>query len=96
MKNLILDFFYKFLPKLLAGTRNDGAFSTTRLCFLGAFSAAVFFSLLSLCAFIYYNQYNLILFLCDSWLISALLVGGLLPVKDRVKILNKLLEKKYE
>lgn len=91
----IKDFFYIFIPRLLGGGESKKSFSTTRLSFLGAFTAAWFYSLIAVIAFIDAGEYQLLLILCISWEVSAILTGGLLPMKDRVKILDKILERKY-
>jgi hypothetical protein len=88
----IHDFCYKFLPKLLAGTRATGVYSSNRVALMGCLTAAVFFSAFTLWTFSRHSQYEHILYICANWLFPAIFFIIGLNTKARAMIANKIVD----
>lgn len=88
----IHDFCYKFLPKLLAGTRATGVYSSNRVALMGCLTAAVFFSAFTLWTFSRHAQYELMLYLCAIWLFPAIVISIGLTTNARAMIANKIVD----
>lgn len=89
----ILDIFFNcFIPKLLGGTRSDGAYSTRRLTFVGSITFLVFLSSYCAVVFTVKNDSGSLLDLIDRWVFIVVISGVLVTMSGSLNAITELLK----
>lgn len=92
MLRLINRFFICFIPRLLGGTRANGAYSTRRLTFIGSITFLVGLSIYDSLIFTIKNELDLLLQLADRWVLIVIVSGVLVTMAGSLQAITELLK----